>query len=46
MKDRIARAEMVLPAGPDLAATIAFLASPEASYITGSSVIIDGGRSA
>ncbi|MEY4680232.1 MAG: hypothetical protein RLZZ276_1881 [Pseudomonadota bacterium] len=27
MKDRIARAEMVLPAGPDLAATIAFLAA-------------------
>ncbi len=34
-------------ASPDeIAATIAFLASPEASYITGSSVIIDGGRSA
>ena len=27
MKDRIARAEMVLPAGPDLAATIAFLSA-------------------
>jgi NAD(P)-dependent dehydrogenase (short-subunit alcohol dehydrogenase family) len=30
----------------EIAATIAFLASPEAAYITGSSVIIDGGRSA
>lgn len=34
-------------ATPDeIAATIVFLASPEAAYITGSSVIIDGGRSA
>jgi NAD(P)-dependent dehydrogenase (short-subunit alcohol dehydrogenase family) len=34
-------------AEPDeIAATIAFLASAEASYITGSAVIIDGGRSA
>ncbi len=30
----------------ELAATIAFLASSEASYITGSAVIVDGGRSA
>ena len=30
----------------ELAATIAFLASDEASYITGSAVIVDGGRSA
>jgi NAD(P)-dependent dehydrogenase (short-subunit alcohol dehydrogenase family) len=34
-------------AEPDeIAATIAFLASDEAAYITGSSVVIDGGRSA
>jgi NAD(P)-dependent dehydrogenase (short-subunit alcohol dehydrogenase family) len=34
-------------ADPDeIAATICFLASDEASYITGSAVIIDGGRSA
>ena len=30
----------------ELAATIGFLASEEASYITGSAVIVDGGRSA
>jgi NAD(P)-dependent dehydrogenase (short-subunit alcohol dehydrogenase family) len=30
----------------EIAATIAFLASPEASYITGASLIVDGGRSA
>jgi NAD(P)-dependent dehydrogenase (short-subunit alcohol dehydrogenase family) len=30
----------------EIAATIAFLASEEASYITGSAVVIDGGRSA
>ena len=30
----------------EIAAAIAFLASPEASYITGSSFIVDGGRSA
>ena len=30
----------------EIAATIAFLASDEASYITGSAVIVDGGRSA
>lgn len=30
----------------ELAATIAYLASDEASYITGSAVIVDGGRSA
>jgi 3-oxoacyl-[acyl-carrier protein] reductase len=34
-------------AEPDeIAATIAFLASDEAAYITGSAVVIDGGRSA